>query len=219
MATITHEETPKRYFFDVGANDGNSLLHIAQESPNYIVYAFEPTPRLIDIIKSKTSNLPNYHLIPKAVADYNGTDKFYISGNADWGTSSLCKFNDNLEEKWPGRTDFKVTDSVDVDVIRLETFLEENQHITSIDYLHVDVQGKDLEVLFGLGKYLTIVKEGVIEMPTRHDNKLYKNQKYLAEDAIVFLKQNGFEITQIQPNDIFMNEVNIHFKMRGNVAP
>lgn len=207
-----------KYYLDVGANDGSSLIHFAEASPDNIVYAFEPTPKLIETLEQKSSHLPNYRIIPKAVANYNGKDTFYVSGNSDWGTSSLCKFNDNLDETWPGRTDFKVTDQIQVEVIRLEDFIEEN-NIHSIEYLHVDAQGKDLEVLFGLGQYLTIVKEGVIEMPVKHDNRLYKNQQYLAEDAIIYLQQKGFEIQTVRPNDIFMNEVNIHFRMRGDALP
>lgn len=197
-------------YFDVGANDGSSMIRYADD-PNNHVYAFEPTPRMIDIIRSKTSHLPNYHIIPKAVSDVPGTAKFYISGQADWGCSSLNTFNDNLTETWPGRTDFRVTDEIEVEVIRMDTFVTEN-NINEIDFLHVDVQGKDLEVLMSFGDKLHIVKAGVIEMPTSHEKKLYKDQKYTANDAIEFLRRNGYTIEAIQSNDCFNNEVNIIFR-------
>jgi FkbM family methyltransferase len=202
-----------KIYFDVGANNGDSCIHYAQKDPNCIVYAFEPTPRMIDIIKSKTRNLSNYHIVPKAVADYNGNATFYIAGQADWGCSSLNVFNDNLDKTWPGRKDFRVTDSITVEVIRLDRFIEENK-ISSIEYLHCDVQGKDLEVLFGLGKYIDILKAGVIEMPAKHDTKLYKDQKYLVDDAVKFLEANNFAITKKTSNDIHNNEFNIFFSKR-----
>lgn len=196
-------------YFDVGANDGSSMIRYA-EDPSNTVYAFEPTPRMIEVIHSKTKHLQNYHIVPKAVSDWEGKTTFHIAGQADWGCSSLNHFNDNLDRTWPGRTDFKVTDSIDVDVIRLDAFIKDTD-ITEIEYLHVDVQGSDLEVLLGLGDYISIVKAGVIEMPTSHERKLYKDQKYILDDAIRFLESNDFKIVRIDSNDCFNNEVNVHF--------
>ena len=197
-------------FFDVGANSGTDSLRVAGSRSDAIVYAFEPTPRLIEHLKSSSVGLNNYIVVPKAVSNYNGETTFYISGNADWGCSSICEFNNNLEETWPGRKDFKVTDQVKVDVIKLVDFIKDN-NIESIDYLHVDAQGQDLEVLMGLEDKINIVKAGVIEMPTSHNTKLYKNQKYLKDDAINFLKEKGFQIVGVNSNDAQCNEVNIFF--------
>lgn len=197
-------------FFDVGANDGSSMFDYTND-PSNVVYAFEPTKELAAKLRERGSNRPNYVVVEKAVADYCGTSTFYISGQADWGCSSLNNFSENLDKTWPGRTDFKVTDSYEVEVITLKDFVEANS-ITQIDYLHVDVQGKDLEVLMGLGDKLSIVKEGVIEMPTSHETKLYKDQKYLESDAINFLEKAGFQILNVEPNDAFRNEVNVRFK-------
>ncbi|NBU34036.1 FkbM family methyltransferase [bacterium] len=198
-------------FFDVGANSGSDSLGVARTRTDAVVYAFEPTPKLVAHLKGQSADLPNYHIIPKAVSNFNGVCTFYVSGNADWGCSSICQFNDNLETTWPGRKDFKVTDSVEVDVITLENFIGEH-NITHIDYLHVDAQGQDLQVLMGMGEYISIVRAGQIEMPTSHQTKLYRDQKYLDRDAIDFLVKNGFEVTGVFSNDAQRNEVNIQFK-------
>jgi len=195
-------------YFDVGANSGESMMHYAREDS--IVYAFEPTPEMIRILKKESNGNPNYRIIEKAVADYNGTSTFYVSGNQDWGCSSLNTFNDNLEQTWPGRTDFRVTDQITVEVIRLDGFIEE-RGIEEIEFFHCDTQGKDLEVLFGMGTHLRKIKRGVIEMPTRHNTKLYKDQKYIVDDAVAFLKDNGFNIDSIASNDTHNNEANVYF--------
>jgi FkbM family methyltransferase len=184
------------------------MMHYAGDDA--IVYAFEPTPRMIDILEEKSKGVANYRIVKKAVADYNGKSTFFISGNQDWGCSSLNTFNDNLDHTWPGRTDFKVTDQIEVDVIRLDGFIEEHG-IQEIEFFHCDTQGKDMEVLMGMGIHLRKIKRGVIEMATKHDTKLYKDQKYLVEDAVGFLNDNGFGIDAIVPNDCFCNEVNIEF--------
>lgn len=207
----------KKVYFDVGANDGISMAHHLLD-PEAIIYAFEPTPRMVEILKDRYGHNKNYHIIPKAVSDVEGTAEFYISGNADWGCSSLCHFQESekLEETWPGRTDFRVTDKIEIDIIRLDTFMKELNEkgiqIDEIEYFHCDVQGKDLEALMSMGEYIRKIKAGVIEMPTSHDTKLYKNQRWLVNDAISYLQNNGFEIINIESNDAQRNEVNVYFQ-------
>jgi FkbM family methyltransferase len=197
-------------YFDIGANNGCDSIPIALANNNARVYAFEPTPELIMHLTLQTAGMANYNIIPKAVSNFNGTTTFYISGQGDWGCSSMNEFNDNLEKTWPGRTDFNVTNKITVPVITMKDFVETN-NISHIDFLHVDAQGQDLEVLMGFGDKLSIVKEGVIEMPMSHDTKLYKNQKYLVSDAVLFLMACNFQVVELVSNDPQNNEINIHF--------
>lgn len=192
--------------FDIGANDGSSTLKYAEEGHN--VYAFEPTPELIDRIKERTVQFCNYHLYNVAVNNYNGKAKFNIAGQADWGCSSLYEFSDNLNETWPGREDFKKTAEIEVQVIRLDTFIEQHPEITEIDYLHCDTQGSDLNVLKGLGKYIHIVKEGCIEV-SKPGYELYKGTNNDRREAEEWLRLHG--LGQIMTTD-WSNEFNIHFK-------
>lgn len=199
-----------KVYFDVGANNGDTMAHHAND-PDSIVYAFEPTPYLARRLEGLAERYAGrYVVVEKAVSEAPGVARFRVDGQADWGCSSLCEFNDNLKETWPGRNDFAVTDEIEVEVIALGDFVAE-KGIESIEYLHVDAQGKDLEVLMGLRDKISIVKAGCIEMPTRHETKLYKDQKYVAADAVDFLKERGFEITSESSNDVYNNEVNIYF--------
>jgi len=104
--------------------------------------------------------------------------------------------------------DFKVTEEIEVDVISLGKFIEENA-ISCIDYLHIDTQGSDLNVLKGMGLYLNIVKQGVMEAGAKKDI-LYKGQN-TQEECIEFLLSKGFKIDNILLNDVHANEVNIFF--------
>ena len=199
----------EKIVFDVGANNGSSSVPLAVENPTYLVFAFEPTPEMIEVIQSKIVGLENYVIVPKAVSDYNGTAEFNVAGNWDWGCSSLLKFSKKSQTDWPGRTDFHVTYKLNVDVIRLDTFIEENG-ITKIDHLHIDTQGSDLNVMKGLGEYLHIVNEGKMEAGTS-DDVLYEGQNKL-NDCIKFLLLNGFKVVDVNSNDVFCHEVNIVFK-------
>lgn len=198
-----------KIIFDVGANDGSSHIGTALHNPKKLVFSFEPTPRMVDIIKSKTSHLKNYVLVEKAVSDYEGTATFNVAGQSDWGCSSLLEFSNKSKSKWPGRTDFKVTEQIEVEVITLESFIKEKT-IPTIDYIHIDTQGSDLKVLKGMGELIHIVKSGVMEAGNEKDI-LYKGQNTVKE-TIKFLKSKGFVIDDLVSNDPFSNEINVHFR-------
>ena len=200
-----------KVFFDIGANNGYTSVPVAQRDNNIQVYAFEPTPEMIKEIENKTQGLSNYTLTKKAVSNYNGKATFRVAGHADWGCSSLLEFSDKSKTEWPGRTDLNVTHEIEVDVIRLDSFIKEHS-ITKIDYLHIDTQGSDLKVLEGLGEYINIVMEGAMEAAAKEDI-LYNGQN-TQQESIEFLQKNGFDITGIQINDEYHNEVNIFFKRR-----
>lgn len=209
--TIVNNSVRSRVFFDVGANNGFTSVPVATNNRDFSVYAFEPTPEMIEQIESKIIGLDNYILTKKAVSNYEGKARFKVAGHADWGCSSLLEFSEKSKTDWPGRTDLNVTKEIEVDVIRLDNFIEENG-ITKIDYLHIDTQGSDLKVLEGMGKYISIVEEGAMEAAAKEDI-LYKGQN-TQQQSIEFLQQNGFDITGIQINDEYQNEVNIYFRKR-----
>tara|TARA_R110000765_G_scaffold153731_3_gene256685 strand:+ start:49 stop:663 length:615 start_codon:yes stop_codon:yes gene_type:complete len=203
-----------KILFDVGANWGTSSLRQIEKNEDWICFAFEPTPRLIEhMIKESASFSDRYHIIPCAVSDFDGEADFHIAGQADWGCSSLLNFNSNLAEMWPGRKDFKVTETIKVKAITLKTFIEQmtDTEIKQIDHYHCDVQGSDLKALQGLGEYINIIQEGEVEAAVKKDI-LYINQN-TAEDTDAYLRKHNF-LTSFHSNDKFNNETNIRFKKK-----
>ena len=195
----------KKIIFDVGANNGSSCLNYSSRGD--VVYAFEPTPFLLEkYLYPNTSD--NYIVVPCAVSDFDGTAKFNIAGQRDWGCSSLHNFSEDLDKTWSGRTDFKVTESIEVDVVRLDTFIINNS-ISAVDWMHCDTQGNDLKVLKSFGDKLDILKGGVVEAFEK--NPLYKESDNSKEKVLSFLESNNFKILSITSNDPFNNELNIKF--------
>jgi FkbM family methyltransferase len=193
--------------FDVGANNGSSTIGYALNGET--VYAFEPVPEMCEILKK--CKKPNYHVIQKAVSDYNGKSVFYVTAQSDWGSSSLYPYSDNVWEIWAGREkDMTVSYKIEVDVITMEKFIDDN-NITSVDYLHCDAQGSDLKVLQSFGKHINLLKEGVVEAADRQETSTYKTDNTVASIR-KFLESNGFKITKIEPNDCGVKEVNLYFK-------
>jgi len=200
----------KYIIVEVGANNGGTTSFLA--SSNSVVYAFEPTRELlVDYLWGLSDAYQNVNLLPFAVDLETSFKTFNIAGQGDWGCSSLFEFSDNLEQKWPDRPDFKTTHSYRVPTITLFDFCN-LYNIPRIDYLHIDAQGSDYNVLLSLKDKISIVKEGVVEASNNVD--LYKDVNNRIEDIKTFLIDNGFEITQEYPNDEFSAEVNIHFKRK-----
>jgi FkbM family methyltransferase len=213
-----------RIVFDVGANNGDSTKEFLKD-PTVELYAFEPNPILYrDLCKIEEKN-PRYHPMKLAIGESDGEGKFNLAGPIDprnplyhqegvsnYGCSSLLPFSDSVQQEWPGRIDFQSFGSVDVITMRLDTFMKQN-NIAEIDYLHIDAQGYDLSVMKSLGSYITKVKEGVLEAPINDKKKIYTGS-HTCEEAILFLLNNGFKITDIEKNDIEGNEVNLYFQRR-----
>jgi FkbM family methyltransferase len=214
--------------FDVGANDGTQGFGYALQYPQMTVYAFEPTPELVEKIiiglqtieKQNNRRLNNYRIVQKAVSDFDGSATFNVAGQKDWGCSSLHEFETGLEKKWSGRTDLKVTHQIEVEVTRLDTFCE-SEGITHIAMLHCDTQGSDMAVMRGLGNFRSCLERGQIEVAISKTTALYKNQHYL-KDSVIELASWGFEIVRIIADTKFPNEIDLLFQnesLKQNLSP
>jgi len=190
---------------DIGLSYGanQSQIWLSQE-PNLMIFGFEPNPDLENIILS--GNIPLRHpshgktiekkyidekrffLVPVALGDVNKVElmDFYIN-KKDCGTSSLFKH----DEKYLG----SIEKVVKVNVCSLKMFFDNFpwERFEYIDYIKIDAQGSDLNILKGAGKYL---QERVVFVTAEPDG----NQYYDAEECNVnnitnyMLSQNFIKI-------------------------
>lgn len=220
--------------FDIGANNGQDSLDRTKSNPDIITYAFEPIPELFNRIDTARKNgyvwehyrksVPmgdpydsRYHLFPYALNNFNGFANFYIADSdttGDWGVSGLYQFVDDVNLNWPGRSDLKTTRTITVEVKRFDTWYEEQKlNLDKIDFFHCDTQGSDLRVLEGMGDYIELIQQGVVECARDEQAKLYA-ENHTKDEMIEFLHSRGFEIVNIQSNDQWGNELNLYFQKR-----
>ena len=200
--------------FDVGANWGTDSLKRAELDVGSEIWAFEPVPNMANYLRTNSKNFTSrYHVHEIALCDFDGESEFNVQELSDWGCSSLNTFKENLSETWPGRKEFKFTKTINVQVMRFDTWFKTHQpDIDRIDYFHCDTQGSDLKTLMGMGEYLPLIRNGIIECSSDDQNKkLYKEGHTLSE-SIQFLEKNNFYITNVVSNDRTNNEYNIFFK-------
>lgn len=184
-----------KVIIEVGANSGEDTIRYSKEGK---LFTFEPVPVMANNLRNMFSNNENVFVIQKAVSTFNGVSRFGISdpnrGCANMGCSSLNEFTDDIHQLWGGRPDFNHVEYIDVEVTRMDTFIEENG-ITEIDFLHCDAQGSDLDVLKSFGDKISILKSGRVEAGNKV--QLYKGVDNSVYSIIDYLESNGFTITKI----------------------
>jgi FkbM family methyltransferase len=214
--------TNKYVLFDVGAHWGEDSLQKTKDNLNIETYAFEPSSYVADQLRILSSDFSNrYHVYQEAVSDYDGRANFNVMNF--YGVSSLYDLVDNINEVWPtdtwyytcgkypGLPTFDLNKKEDVDVTRLDTWFQKNNvQIDKIDYFHCDTQGSDIKVLQGMGDYIELIREGVVECSSDESSKLYKFGT-TKEEMLLFLNSKGFKISNIALNDMYNREVNIFF--------
>lgn len=166
--------------FDIGAREAHESLFFEKEFSNSKIFAFEPNPFQYNICLDEIKDSKNISVINKALSNFNGTSKFYLTpGNI--GASSLLKPN---FVPWTGDQQIK---EIQVDVITLDDFCKENP---TPDIIWMDVQGNELYTLQGGKKSLESTKAIYCEAGVV---PYYENHS-LKHDIIKFLEDNNFKL-------------------------
>jgi len=130
---------------DVGANTGAYALTMRRLAPEAQIYAFEPHPSTYAILARRVGP-SGVHALNLALGEAEGSVELYDFGTADGSTqASLSRASMGLY------TDNIVAHPVSCTTI--DAFLEE-KGIATVDYLKIDTEGFDLNVLRGARRSL-----------------------------------------------------------------
>ena len=129
-------------FFDVGANAGLMGLLAAFDQKAQVFFV-EPHPRLAETVRCNLS-LNNFKheakVLEWAASDKAGEAKLHVHDSRNDGAHTLIEFAESVG-------------SHTVQTKRLDCFLEE-AGIALVDFMKIDAEGHDFEVLAGLGEFL-----------------------------------------------------------------
>lgn len=192
---------------EVGMNDGTDTARYL-DCDDMVLYGFEPTNAILAKLYKRFENDPRVNIIPLAVDGQNRFTDFNIGtfGHLEGGCNSLYELNMD-DEYIANDTSVRFSSKQKVTTIRLDSFCD-LYNISKIDYIHIDAQGSDFNVLKSLGKYINVVQEGIIE--AAYNVSIYKDVDNTHTSICNWLTDNGF-VYELAP-DWLGREANIHFK-------
>src|SRR5216684_313594 len=176
----------RRVWIDVGAHEGELTFPFATVDPSLLVYAFEPNLHAASRIMGR---LRNYVVLPIAIAERDGSAELQL--NAYEQSSSLLPADEAGVKSWVTEQEFKVVGSVTVPTMRLDTFMD-GAGIESVDYLKIDAQGLDLEVVKSAGDRLVDVARVQLEATTG----AYRQYEGAPGKSVIieFMESKGFRL-------------------------
>ena len=140
---------------DVGASGGfNSESSFSKKYENFF------SPILVEPNPYEAEKLKKQHMvIEKGLWSKNCTKKLYVTGKNSGGTSLYKPCKDGFSLYNPDEDYFKlydITDEIDLECTTIKDSLE-NLKIKELDFLKIDTQGAEYEILKGIGNYCPLV--------------------------------------------------------------
>lgn len=169
----------KIVFVDVGAA-GDLISRWKKIGSNVLTISFEPDRVAFDKLKRIKNNDNKYFNI--ALSNKKGIKNFYVCRDGE--KSSFYKPNYELLKKYPNVKRFNIKKKIKLKVNSLDNIGNFNP-----DFIKLDTQGSELEILKGSTKNLSecIGLEVEVEF-----HEIYKNQN-LFNEVFYFLQKNKFE--------------------------
>ena len=146
------------FIIDAGANAGCVTLYLKQLYPNAEVICFEPDLDIYQLLEQniRKNMLSNTRLFNCALGDYDGTSHFYTS-KAKHLSGGL---GNSIKPVWGIQEDLSQYDtSMKVPIRRLSRFINR-----PVDYLKLDVEGAEYDVLNEIAACLPLVKQLHVEV-------------------------------------------------------
>lgn len=163
--------------FDVGAHIGGALALFANAS--WQVYAFEPDSQNRAKLVEKFGVYKNVNIDDRAVSDQIQQEVILFRSDQSSGLSTLSSFHASHAE------------GEGVSVITLSSFLEEQDILSKeIDFIKIDVEGFDFNVLKGIPWETTTPRLILCEF----EDLKTKPLGYTLHDMASYLQERGYKL-------------------------
>jgi FkbM family methyltransferase len=171
--------TPKINFIDVGSAGNLPLMWQNNSQCIDRLLTFDPLVKQDD-----NCTIIHYN---NAVFDLPGSHPFYIYNKMQ--CSSLKMIDSSIVNQIK---EYQLNSTINIDCVRLDEIL--NQLNIDFDFIKIDTQGSDFEVIKSLGKYLT---ENIIGIHTEQFYKPMYIGTHLLDESHGLLVSNGFTLAKV----------------------
>jgi len=138
--------------FDVGANIGQSAIAFRENYPNSAIYSFEPVKATFEKLKHETQNL-NIQCFNYALGKAEEKAQMLVDEHNPFSVSNALVKERTIVQHYQ-------TEQVQIKSLDLFT---KDQEVTNINYLKIDTEGNDLNVLKGSKECLSQQKIDFVE--------------------------------------------------------
>lgn len=173
---------------------------LSANSHRFQIYGFDPDPEECARLARHDAN-PSVSWVPLALARASGTRTLFMTQNP--ACSSLLQPDPELTETFPALACAREVGTAQVSTSSLDDWAEKNG-IGVVDYIKLDTQGSELEILEGGERVLRSVRCLEIEVEF---NPIYREQA-LFSHVDLFLRARGFVLWKLS------NQV--HYSRHGN---
>jgi FkbM family methyltransferase len=174
---------------DIGANIGVFSVYCANVCKNGRVYSLEPVPFVFEILSKNTKNYKNCFCFKLGVGSKNEEKIIKIRS---WNPGYSTIDTENIERK---AESFDIEEKIKI--VKLDDWIKEND-ISKIDFIKIDVEGYELEVLKGAIETIKKFKPA-LGISIHHPK--------LQDEVFSFFDKNNLnynlEISNKDSNDIF----------------
>lgn len=185
-------------FFDVGAHKGESINLFAKYFKIKDIYSFEASPINFKILFNKINDYKKrfngLNLVIENYAIGSVITKVKLKQLSESSSSTIKDLNENSEYFRNKKILLQESKNVnffteiEIDQVTLSEYAKE-KNINFVDFIKIDTEGYEFEVLKGLEQEIKKIK--FIYFEHHYDNMIKKNYKY--SDIHHFLKINGFQ--------------------------
>ena len=204
------------FYVDVGAHDGvsfNNTLYF-EKNNNWTGINIEPIKSVFDklvINRSDNINL-NY-----AICNNDGETEFYCNTNY---TEMISGIKDTFHSKHLERLEREnkkmgsTTEVIKVNTRKLETIFDENK-VSHIQYLSIDVEGAEFEVIKSINFDKVFID--VIGFENNYNDASIPIIEYLQDKNFVVFHESTLDIFMINKSSIFFKNIGEIYVLENSV--
>jgi FkbM family methyltransferase len=171
----------KPFFIDGGANIGLASIYLKLHFPDAEIIAFEPDSKVADALKKNLTEefkFNDIQIIQKGLWDEEKELSFYSEG-ADGGRVKTADDSENI---------------VRISTVKLSDYIQKD-----VDFLKLDIEGAEYNVLKEIEPKLHLVSKLFIEYHS------FVNQEQNLAEIITILKRNGYRLNINTPGLVSNN--------------
>lgn len=176
---------PNPVIIEAGAHIGFDSAEMARYWKKGQLYCFEPVPHIYDQLVQNTMYYKNIQTYKVALGEKDGSSEIYVSEGAQNASSSLLPPQNHLDI-YP---DITFEKKIEIQTVNLDAWAKQ-QGVTKVDFMWLDLQGFELQVLSAAPEILKTVTAIFTEV---HTQETYKGVPQYNEIK-AFLEKQGFEV-------------------------